>query len=129
MQVGGDVGLHVGANFISSFPERVVRSELIPLLNKASRLGEKTGSGFYKYANRKPSPDPALKELLDQSRAAANLSQACLYLAAPACARNWSPGSIELRIHSCVGGCTSVAVLAHAVACVIRASACSIPTW
>lgn len=76
MQVGGDVGLHVGKNFIESFPERVVKSHLIPLLNEAGRLGEKTGSGFYKYTNRKQTPDPALKDILDKSRAAADLSKA-----------------------------------------------------
>lgn len=69
------MGLHVGKNFIESFPERVVKSHLIPLLNEAGRLGEKTGSGFYKYTNRNQAPDPALQEILDESRAAANLSK------------------------------------------------------
>ena len=76
VQVGGDIGLHVGKNFIDSFPDRVVKSQLILLLNEAGRLGEKTGSGFYKYTNRKQAPDPALKEILDKSRSAADLSQA-----------------------------------------------------
>lgn len=78
VQVGGDIGLHVGKNFIDSFPDRVVKSQLIPLLNEAGRLGEKTGSGFYKYTNRKQAPDPAVKEILYNSRAAAGLSQACI---------------------------------------------------
>ena len=46
--VGSDIGLHVGANFVEAFPERVYASQLIPLLNEAKRLGEKTGAGFYK---------------------------------------------------------------------------------
>lgn len=43
-----DIGLHVGKNFIESFPERVYLTHLIPLLNENKRLGEKTGKGFYK---------------------------------------------------------------------------------
>ncbi len=46
--VGSDIGLHVGANFVSSFPDRVYVSRLIPALNEAKRPGEKTGKGFYK---------------------------------------------------------------------------------
>ena len=46
--MGSDVGLHVGKNFIESFPDRVVVSQLIPELNRLKRLGEKTGKGFYK---------------------------------------------------------------------------------
>jgi enoyl-CoA hydratase/3-hydroxyacyl-CoA dehydrogenase len=38
----------VGKNFIESFPERVYISHMFPLLVEAKRLGEKTGSGFYK---------------------------------------------------------------------------------
>jgi 3-hydroxyacyl-CoA dehydrogenase len=43
-----DIGLHVGKNFVESFPERVYTSSLIPSLNEAKRLGEKSGKGFYK---------------------------------------------------------------------------------
>jgi enoyl-CoA hydratase/3-hydroxyacyl-CoA dehydrogenase len=50
--VGSDIGLHVGKNFVESFPERVYVSQLIPLLNAAKRLGEKSGSGFYKVSQR-----------------------------------------------------------------------------
>ena len=45
--MGSDVGLHVGKNFLDSFPDRVHVSALIPLLNQNKRLGEKTGKGFY----------------------------------------------------------------------------------
>ena len=46
--VGGDIGVHVGKNFIDSFPERTVVSTLLPRMMEAKRLGEKTGKGFYK---------------------------------------------------------------------------------
>ena len=78
MQVGADIGLHVGANFIESFPERVVTSHVIPLLNEAGRLGEKTGAGFYKYASRKQQPDPeGIKGIIAESQKRAGLQQVC----------------------------------------------------
>lgn len=46
--VGSDIGLHVGKNFVDSFPERVYVSRIFPLLVEAKRLGEKSGAGFYK---------------------------------------------------------------------------------
>lgn len=46
--VGADIGLHVGKNFVDSFPERVYRTQLFVLMNKYGRLGEKTKKGFYK---------------------------------------------------------------------------------
>jgi enoyl-CoA hydratase/3-hydroxyacyl-CoA dehydrogenase len=46
--VGADIGLHVGKNFVDSFPERVYVSQIFPLLVEAKRLGEKSGAGFYK---------------------------------------------------------------------------------
>ena len=50
--MGADIGLHVGKNFIESFPERVYPAQIISLLNEHKRLGEKTGSGFYKFDNK-----------------------------------------------------------------------------
>ncbi len=50
--VGADIGLHVGKNFIESFSERVYPAQIISLLNDHKRLGEKTGSGFYKFDNK-----------------------------------------------------------------------------
>ena len=47
--MGADIGLHVGANFAESFPERVYKPALMRLLNEAGRLGEKTGKGLYKF--------------------------------------------------------------------------------
>lgn len=72
--VGSDVGLHVGKNFLDSFPERVYISRIIPLLNEHKRLGEKSGKGFYQYdSKRRASPDPAIADLIHQSVAAAGL--------------------------------------------------------
>lgn len=73
--VGGDVGLHVGKNFVESFPDRTYKSALIPMLNDMKRLGEKTGRGFYKYEGRKQLPDPELKDLVAKSMQAAGLAQ------------------------------------------------------
>lgn len=76
LQVGADVGMHVGANFIESFPERVVKSHIIPLLNKAGRLGEKTGKGLYKYDKRKQIPDPdGVQPILQESQQKARLGE------------------------------------------------------
>eukprot|EP01026_Neomeris_dumetosa_P002732 TRINITY_DN10733_c0_g1_i2.p2 TRINITY_DN10733_c0_g1~~TRINITY_DN10733_c0_g1_i2.p2 ORF type:complete len:610 (-),score=77.54 TRINITY_DN10733_c0_g1_i2:476-2305(-) len=68
--VGGDIGMHVGKNFVEAFPERVYRSMLLPLMNKEGRLGEKTGKGFYIIGKkRKATPDPqGLAPILAQSR-------------------------------------------------------------
>ena len=74
--VGADIGLHVGKNFLDSFPERCYPARVIMLLNERKRLGEKTGSGFYKYDNRrKASPDPELMEIVKESRAASGLDK------------------------------------------------------
>ncbi|BDA49067.1 Peroxisomal fatty acid beta-oxidation multifunctional protein [Coccomyxa sp. Obi] len=72
--VGADVGLHVGKNFLESFPERTYPANLIAKLNEAKRLGEKTGSGFYAYdAKRKAKPDPSLAPIVEASRKASGL--------------------------------------------------------
>lgn len=72
--VGADIGLHVGKNFIESFPERCYPARIIAILNEEKRLGEKTGSGFYKYdARRKAKPDPSLAALVEQSRQGSGL--------------------------------------------------------
>jgi enoyl-CoA hydratase/3-hydroxyacyl-CoA dehydrogenase len=76
MQVGADVGMHVGANFVDSFPERVVKSHMIPLLNESGRLGEKTGKGFYKYEKRKQMQDPEfVQPMLKKSQQMAGLGE------------------------------------------------------
>lgn len=74
--VGADVGLHVGKNFLDSFPERCYPARVIALLNERKRLGEKTGAGFYKYdARRKAQPDPELEGIVGESRGASGLEK------------------------------------------------------
>ena len=69
------MGLHVGKNFLESFPERSYSAKLIVKLNEAKRLGEKTGSGFYQYdAKRKAKPDPSLAPIVEASRKVSPLS-------------------------------------------------------
>jgi enoyl-CoA hydratase/3-hydroxyacyl-CoA dehydrogenase len=46
--VGSDIGLHVGKNFVDSFPARTYTGHLIGAMVEARRLGEKSGAGFYK---------------------------------------------------------------------------------
>lgn len=62
--------LHVGTNFVKDFPDRVYKSNLLPLMNQQNRLGQKTGSGFYKYdESRKATPDPqGIMPLIQQVR-------------------------------------------------------------
>lgn len=43
------MGLHVGKNFLESYPDRAYMSHLYPLMNEAGRLGEKTKKGFYRF--------------------------------------------------------------------------------
>ena len=67
--VGADINLHVGANFLESFPERVYRAAMMKLMNDKKMLGEKTGGGFYKFdAKRKASPNPDIKPVIAESR-------------------------------------------------------------
>ena len=74
--VGADVGLHVGKNFLDSFPERCYPARVIALLNEHKRLGEKTGAGFYKYdAKRKAAPDASLAAIVEESRKLAGLEK------------------------------------------------------
>lgn len=69
-----DIGLHVGKNFVESFPERVYVSQLIPSMNDAKRLGEKTKAGFYAYDDRRRAkPDPTIRPLLEASVAASGV--------------------------------------------------------
>ncbi|GAX81453.1 hypothetical protein CEUSTIGMA_g8882.t1 [Chlamydomonas eustigma] len=72
--VGSDIGLHVGKNFLDSFPERVYVTNLIPLMNQHKRLGEKSGKGFYKFDDkRKASPDAEIMPIITESRTSAGL--------------------------------------------------------
>ena len=78
--VGGDIGLHVAQSYVRDFGERVYESRLIPLMNDAKRLGEKTGSGFYSFAagRGRAARDAAdIAPLLRESRGRAGLPPEC----------------------------------------------------
>ena len=77
--VGGDIGLHVAGSYIRDFSERVYESKVIPLLNEAKRLGEKTGSGFYVFEGRGKAREDSksLAPFLYKSRTMASLSLSC----------------------------------------------------
>ncbi|MGE0758358.1 MAG: 3-hydroxyacyl-CoA dehydrogenase NAD-binding domain-containing protein [Pirellulaceae bacterium] len=64
--VGIDTAFYAGRTMWEAFPERINASPILPALVKAGRLGQKSGAGFFSYANRKrrPEPDPALQQLL-----------------------------------------------------------------
>ena len=64
--VGLDTALFAGRVMWEAFPDRVLLSPVLPALVKANRLGQKTGSGFYSYKNRKKTaqPDPEAEELV-----------------------------------------------------------------
>jgi 3-hydroxyacyl-CoA dehydrogenase/enoyl-CoA hydratase/3-hydroxybutyryl-CoA epimerase/3-hydroxyacyl-CoA dehydrogenase/enoyl-CoA hydratase/3-hydroxybutyryl-CoA epimerase/enoyl-CoA isomerase len=64
--VGLDTAFYAGRTMWEAFPERITASPILPMLVKAGRLGQKSGAGFFSYANRKrqPEPDPALPKLL-----------------------------------------------------------------
>jgi 3-hydroxyacyl-CoA dehydrogenase/enoyl-CoA hydratase/3-hydroxybutyryl-CoA epimerase/3-hydroxyacyl-CoA dehydrogenase/enoyl-CoA hydratase/3-hydroxybutyryl-CoA epimerase/enoyl-CoA isomerase len=64
--VGIDTAFFAGRVMWEAFPDRIIASPILPALVKAGRLGQKSGLGFFSYANRKrqPEPDPKLQELL-----------------------------------------------------------------
>ncbi|CAD7702036.1 unnamed protein product [Ostreobium quekettii] len=69
---GADVGLNVSKHMAGAFADRMITSNLFPLLNKAGRLGVKTGKGFYKISKGyKSPPDPEAASIIEQSRRAA----------------------------------------------------------
>jgi len=71
--VGLDTSVYAGSVLVSAFPDRFSGSPILPDLVEAGRLGQKSGSGFYSYNNRKkkatpdPELDPYLKPHLNKS--------------------------------------------------------------
>jgi 3-hydroxyacyl-CoA dehydrogenase/enoyl-CoA hydratase/carnithine racemase len=63
--VGLDTALFAGRVMWEAFPSRVMLSPILPAMVKAGRLGQKTGSGFFSYKNRKKTaqPDPEAEAL------------------------------------------------------------------
>jgi 3-hydroxyacyl-CoA dehydrogenase/enoyl-CoA hydratase/carnithine racemase len=65
--VGLDTAYYAGRVMHEAFPDRTAASPILPALVKAGRLGQKSGSGFYAYKDKKGgrgTPDPALDELI-----------------------------------------------------------------
>src|SRR6185295_19416578 len=64
--VGMDTAFYAGRVMWEAFPDRVASSPILPALMKAGRLGQKSGTGFFMYKDKKgrPEPDPALGDLL-----------------------------------------------------------------
>ena len=64
--VGLDTAVFAGRVMWEAFPDRVLLSPILPALVKAGRLGQKSGSGFYSYNNRKKSAqsDPEAEALV-----------------------------------------------------------------
>ena len=64
--VGIDTAFYAGRTMWQSFPDRTVASPILPAMIKAGRLGQKSGSGFYLYNNRKrrAQADPDLGDFL-----------------------------------------------------------------
>jgi 3-hydroxyacyl-CoA dehydrogenase/enoyl-CoA hydratase/3-hydroxybutyryl-CoA epimerase/3-hydroxyacyl-CoA dehydrogenase/enoyl-CoA hydratase/3-hydroxybutyryl-CoA epimerase/enoyl-CoA isomerase len=64
--VGLDTAYFAGQVMYEAFPERIGQSALLAAMVQAKRLGQKTGVGFFKYADKKGrgQPDPTLNDLL-----------------------------------------------------------------
>jgi 3-hydroxyacyl-CoA dehydrogenase/enoyl-CoA hydratase/3-hydroxybutyryl-CoA epimerase/3-hydroxyacyl-CoA dehydrogenase/enoyl-CoA hydratase/3-hydroxybutyryl-CoA epimerase/enoyl-CoA isomerase len=64
--VGLDTAVYAGKVLVDAFPDRFSGNPILPELVKAGRLGQKSGSGFYSYNNRKKKkqPDPELAGFL-----------------------------------------------------------------
>jgi 3-hydroxyacyl-CoA dehydrogenase/enoyl-CoA hydratase/3-hydroxybutyryl-CoA epimerase/3-hydroxyacyl-CoA dehydrogenase/enoyl-CoA hydratase/3-hydroxybutyryl-CoA epimerase/enoyl-CoA isomerase len=64
--VGLDTCVMAGRVMVEAFPDRTVVNDILMVLLKAGRLGQKTGAGFYAYAkgSDRGQPDPKLDELI-----------------------------------------------------------------
>jgi len=64
--VGIDTAHFAGGVMHEAFPERIVESPLLAEMVRAGRLGQKSGSGFFKYGDRKGrgTSDPSLSEIV-----------------------------------------------------------------
>ena len=60
--VGMGTAFHVGAEFVTHYPDRVYKPSIVKDLLDNKRLGQATKCGFYKYDDkRRPSPDPSIE--------------------------------------------------------------------
>ena len=64
--VGLDTCVMAGRVMVEAFPDRTVVNDILMVLLKAGRLGQKTGAGFYAYkkGSDRGEPDPRLAELI-----------------------------------------------------------------
>jgi 3-hydroxyacyl-CoA dehydrogenase len=64
--VGLDTCVMAGRVMVEAFPDRTVVNDILMVLLKAGRLGQKTGAGFFAYAkgSERGQPDPKLDELI-----------------------------------------------------------------
>ncbi len=64
--VGIDTSFYAGRVMWEAFPDRITASPILPALIKAGRLGQKSGSGFFRYKDKhgRGEPDPALDKLI-----------------------------------------------------------------
>ncbi len=64
--VGLDTCVMAGRVMVEAFPDRTVVNDILMVLLKAGRLGQKTGAGFYAYkkGSERGEPDPKLAELI-----------------------------------------------------------------
>ena len=65
--IGLDTAVYAGRVMYDCFPERCEPTQLILTMVKQKRLGQKTGSGFYRYDDKKGrgKPDPEFAKLLE----------------------------------------------------------------
>jgi 3-hydroxyacyl-CoA dehydrogenase/enoyl-CoA hydratase/3-hydroxybutyryl-CoA epimerase/3-hydroxyacyl-CoA dehydrogenase/enoyl-CoA hydratase/3-hydroxybutyryl-CoA epimerase/enoyl-CoA isomerase len=65
--VGIDTSFYAGRVMWEAYPDRITASPILPALMKAGRLGQKSGSGFFKYKDKhgRGEADPALTPLID----------------------------------------------------------------
>ncbi len=73
---GLDVGWRMRANRIAAGTLDPAAPDYVPLADRlctAGRFGQKTGAGYYTYAGRTASPDPAVDAMLDQIAAEKNV--------------------------------------------------------
>jgi 3-hydroxyacyl-CoA dehydrogenase len=72
--VGIDVAVHAGRTMAEAFPDRVVGAQIVELLFKRGRIGQKANAGFFDYAPAKGGKPPRgtdseeVAKLLDECR-------------------------------------------------------------
>jgi 3-hydroxyacyl-CoA dehydrogenase len=73
--VGNDIVQHMRKRRRAERPD-LPYSVIADRVFEAGRLGQKTGSGYYRYeaGNRKPLPDPAAEQIMQQSRREAGMA-------------------------------------------------------